>query len=300
MGVLLACMVAAAVIPFVSVAPDHEVSEDTATMAHGLGLLDDDAHYDNQQDSEKPEQQLQDPTSGSSRGYLPELIARMGQEDAEEREAVMDEELEAAAEEHVGETGGAMDNALEESTADDYVVDADAPAPASEEEAPADIEDGPAKEGEAAELGQQEIEEEEVVELTPLLTSPWVDEDAEDAEDAAAGMGEAPAAWPTRLVVVPAVYNEWDHPADEPMNASLPDWARPSVEAGDHYSMVRFYRNTTATATFIFSLSVFKQQHTVLRLWVMTDLTPWVRFTSVALRSRPTLCPTTRTKLVYT
>ena len=59
--------------------------------------------------------------------------------------------------------------------------------------------------------------------------------------DKAADVGEAEAAaaaaggWPSRLVVVPAVYDEWDHSKTDPSNASLPDWAMPSAENGDTY-----------------------------------------------------------------
>ena len=81
-GLLIACMMAAVVIPFASVGPDHPISTDTEAMVHGLGLLD--------VDDEDGTTAL----SRGDRGYVPEPIASMGAD------------ADPAADEGEGEGGG--------------------------------------------------------------------------------------------------------------------------------------------------------------------------------------------------
>jgi hypothetical protein len=203
-GVLIACVVAAAVIPFVSV-DASVVSTDAAQamMAHGLGALEEDA-------------QGAGATSASTRGgYLPELLARMGEQQQEEAEEEGGEEQQAPAAED--EDSAAADAADADG---EQEQEGEEPAAAAEEEV-------------TEEAGSVQKDE-----LEPLVTSPWKTSAADVGEAESSGS----AAWPTRLVVVPAVYNEWDFPKDANSDASLPEWAKPSVENGDSYSMGPFYQ----------------------------------------------------------
>ena len=232
-GILIACMVAAAVIPYATVGPDHDVSTDTENLMHEHMAFSFDSRA----------------SKGKGNRVAPnDEVAALAESDEPRVVTVsLEDALKTDVEVDSYKVTAPIDDARAASLDDQYrressrdpnaAVAAVKPRVAPTLGSERHHFHRKASSSKRSHHRREESAREEKIEQPPRSSykMPMLDWPREVNFNGEAMLaaeaertGTIPDGWPSKLVVVPAVYNEWDMPEGAAVVDVVPEWARPT------------------------------------------------------------------------
>lgn len=234
-GILIACMVAAAVIPYATVGPDHDVSTDTENLMHEHMAFSFDSRA-----SKGNRVAPNDEVAALAESDEPRVIT-VSLEDALKTDVEVDS-YKVTAPIDDARAASLDDQYRRESSRDPNAAVAAvkpriAPTLGSERHHSHRKASSSKRSHHSHRKTEEESAPEEKVEQPPRSSykMPMLDWPREVNFNGEAMLaaeaertGTIPDGWPSKLVVVPAVYNEWDMPEGAAVVDVVPEWARPT------------------------------------------------------------------------